>query len=168
MLVSYIGYKTYNDCQFHSKKSIPVKVKWMRSISNIVSSAFLYVWFFELMLFLFRPFQLKGVKRKLFLVSFLVFCLDSLYTVALQALGISHSYPSNIQKIPSNVLFGFSVALQIYILTIHFCTGSTKRKLAFFSQMFTPICLCYFLAIIIAYCIYPAYNSTNRTEKANC
>ena len=165
MLVSYIGYKTYNDCQFHSKKSIPVKVKWMRSISNIVSSAFLYVWFFELMLFLFRPFQLKGVKRKLFLVSFLMFCLDSVYTVALQALGISHSYPSNIQKIPPNVLFGFSIALQIYILTVHFCTGSTKRKLAFFTQMFTPICLCHFLAIIIAYCIYPAYNKQNREGK---
>ena len=165
MLVSYIGYKTYHDCQFHLKKSIPVKVEWMRSTSDIVSSALLYVWFFELMLFLFRPFQLKGVKRKLFLASFLMFCLDSPYMVALQALGISHSYPSNIQKIPLNVLFAFSIALQIYILTIQFCTGSTNRKLAFFSQMFTPICLCYFLAIIIAYCIYPAYNKENREGK---
>ena len=165
MLVSYIGYKTYHDCQFHSKKSIPVKVEWMRSISDIVSSAFLYVWFFEVMLFLFRPFQLKGVKRKLFLVSLLMFCLDTLYRVALQALGISHSYLTNIQKIPLNVLFVSSTALQIYILTIHFCRGCTKRKLAFFYQMFTPICLCYFLAIIVAYCIYPAYNKQNREGK---
>ena len=165
MLVSFIGYKTYHDCQFYSKKSIPVKVEWMRSISDIVSAAFLYVWFFELMLFLFRPFQLKGVKRKLFLVSLVMFCLDTLYKVALQALGISHSYLSNIQKIPLNILFVSSTALQIYILTIHFCTGSTNRKLAFFSQMFTPICLCYILGIIIAYCIYPAYNKQKREGK---
>ena len=152
MLVSYIGYKTNHEyCQFHS-------------ISDIAYSAFLYVWFFELMLFLFRPFQLKGVKRKLSLVS-LMFCLDTLYIVALQALGISHSYLTNIQKIPLNVLFASSIALQIYILTIHFCTGSTNRKLAFFSQMFTPICLCYILAIIMAYCIYPAYNKQNREGK---
>ena len=165
ILVSYIAYKTYHDCQFHSKKPIPVKVEWMRSISDIVTAAFLYMWFFELMLFLFRPFQLKGVKRKLFLVSVLIFCLDTLYTVALQALGISHSYLSNIQNIPLNVLFASSIALQIYILTIHFCTGSTSRKLAFFSHMFTPLCLCFFLAIIIAYCIYPAYNKQNREGK---
>ena len=165
MLVSYIGYKTYHDCQFHSKKSIPVKVEWMRSISDIVSAAFLYVWFFELMLFLFRSFQLMGAKRKLFLVSFLMFCLDTLYRVALQALGISHSFLSNIQKIPLNVLFVSSIALQIYILTIHFCTGSKRRKLAFFCQMFTPMCLCFFISIIIAYCIYPAYNKQNREGK---
>ena len=165
MLVSFIGYKTYHDCQFHSKKSIPVKVEWTRSISDIVSAAFQYMWFFQLMLFLFRPFQLKGVKRKLFLVSLLMFCLDTLYRVAFQALGISHSYLSNIQKILLNLLFVSSIALQIYIFTIHFCTGSTNRKLAFFSQMFTPICLCYFLGIIIAYCIYPAYNKQNREGK---
>ena len=165
MLVSYTAYKAYLNCQFYSKKSIPVKVEWMITISEIVSAAFLHVWFFELMLFLFRPFQLKGVKRKLFLASFLVFCLDTLYTVALQALGISQSLLPNIENIPLNVLFLFSIALQIYILTIHFCTGSRNRKLAFFSQMFTPLCLCYFLAIIIAYCIYPAYNKQNRDGK---
>ena len=38
------------------------------------------MWFFELMLFLFRPFQLKGVKRKLFVVNFLMFILDTLYS----------------------------------------------------------------------------------------
>ena len=165
MLVFYIGYKTFHGCQFYSNKSIPLKVEWMRLIYGIIAAVFLYVWFFEMMLFLFRPFQLKGVKRKLFLVSLLMFCLDTLYRIALQALGISHSYLSNIQRIPLNVLFLFSIALQIYILTIHFCTGSTNRKLAFFSQMFTPLCLCYFLAIIIAYCIYPAYNKQNRKGK---
>ena len=165
VLVSYIGYKKYNDCQFHSNTSIPVKVEWMRSISDIISVAFHYIWFFELMLFLFLPFQLKGVKRKLFLMNFLMFISDTLYRVALQALGISHSHVTNIQKIPLNVLFLSSIALQIFILTIHFCTDSTRRKLAFFSQMFTPICLCFFLAIIIAYCIYPAYNKQNREGK---
>ena len=50
MLVFYIRYKTYHE----RKKSIPVKVEWMRSISDIVSAAFLCLRFFELMLFLFR------------------------------------------------------------------------------------------------------------------
>ena len=94
-----------------------------------------------------------------------MFCLDTLYRVALQALGISHSYLSNMQKIPLNVIFVFSTGLQIYLLTIHFCTGSKKRKLAFFFEMSTPICLLYFLAIIIASCIYPAYNKQNREGK---
>lgn len=40
------------------------------------------------MLFLFRPYQLLGVKGKLVLVSILVYFLDALYRVALQALRI--------------------------------------------------------------------------------
>ena len=165
ILVSYICYKTMNDCQFYRQKSIPIKVQWTRTISEIISCAFLYIWFFVIMRFLFRPFQLKGVKRHMILLSFLTYGLDAVYRVALQALGISHSDISNLQKIPLNVIFLSNIGLQIYILTIHFCRGSTRQKLTFFFQVATPNCLCLIVVIIITYCIYPAYNKQNNEGK---
>jgi len=91
MLISYISYKTELNCEFHAEGSISVQLQWIRSVSGIISCAFLYLWPFACFLFLFRPYQLQGLKRKLFLVSCFVYCLDSIYRVALQALGISHS-----------------------------------------------------------------------------
>ena len=83
----------------------------------------------------------------MFLVSFLTYGLDAVYRVALQAL--SHSDISNLQKIPLNVIFMSNVGLQIYILTIHFCRGSTRQKLSFFFQMSAPNCLCVIVAMTI-------------------
>ena len=105
MLVSYISYKTVHNCQFQPMNSTSTQMQWFRSLSGVVSCSFLYIWFFALMLFLCRPFQLKGVKRRLILVCFLSYFLDSLYRVALQALGISHSKISYLQKIPLNAVF---------------------------------------------------------------
>ena len=92
MPVFYICYNTIHDCQFYREKSIPIKVQWTRTISDIICCALLYVWFFVRMRFLFRPFQLKGMKRQMFLVSFLTYGLDTVYRVALQALGIYLAY----------------------------------------------------------------------------
>ena len=165
ILVCYICYKTIQDCQFYRQKSIPIKVQWARTISQIISSTLMYIWFLVNMRFLFRPFQLKGVKRHMILVSFLTYGLDAVYRVALQALGISHSDISNLLKIPLNVIFLSNIGLQIYILTIHFCRGSTRQKLTFFFQMATPTCLCLIVVMIITYCIYPAYNKQNSEGK---
>ena len=165
ILVSYICYKTVLDCEFHGQKVISKNVQWTRTISQIICCAFLYIWFFVSMQFLFRPFQLKGVKRQMFLVSFLTYGLDAVYRVGLQALEISHSDVSNLQKIPLNVIFLSNVGLQIYILTIHFCRGSRRQKLAFFFQMSSPNCLCVIVAMTIVYCIYPAYRKQNSKGK---
>ena len=70
----------------------------------MIGDAFLYVWFFVEMLFLFRPYQLKGVKRKLILVVFVLFCVDAVYRVVLQVFVISHSQLSVTQKIPLNIM----------------------------------------------------------------
>ena len=43
------------------------------------------------MLFLFRPYQLRGVKRKLIIVAFVLFCVDAVHRVVLQVFVISHS-----------------------------------------------------------------------------
>ena len=100
MLVSYLSFKIVHNCQYHRLNSISVQIQWIRSMSDVIGCAFLYVWFFLLTQFLFRPFQLIGVKRKLLLVCFITYSLDTLYRVALQALGISHSNISYPQKIP--------------------------------------------------------------------
>ena len=71
----------------------------------MIGASFLYMWFFVGMLFLFRPYQLTGVKRKLILVALALFCVYTLYRVALQVSRVSHSQLSVFQKIPPNVLF---------------------------------------------------------------
>ena len=50
--------------------------------------------------FLFRPYQLHGVKRKCALVAFFLFCLDALYRLAFQIFQISHSKLSRLQTLP--------------------------------------------------------------------
>ncbi|PFX13402.1 hypothetical protein AWC38_SpisGene22516 [Stylophora pistillata] len=105
IMISYLSYETTRNCEFQPKKTIPVKIQWIRTLSDVVGVAFLYMWFFVGMLFLFRPYQLKGVKRKLTLVAFVLFCVDTLYRVFLQVFRLSHSQLSVSQKIPLNVLF---------------------------------------------------------------
>ena len=164
ILVSYMSYKTVHDCQFQPMNSTSTQMQWFRSLSGVFSCFFLYIWFFVLMLFLFRPFQLKGVKRRLILVCFLSYFLDSLYRVALQALGISHSKISSLQKIPLNAVFLICQFLQVYFITNHLCQSSIKRKLSLFFQMIVPGCFCFLMFFTVAASIYPAYNKQERKE----
>ena len=46
LLISYLCYKTTLDCMFYSKKSIPTRVQWMRTISDAISVVFYYIWIF--------------------------------------------------------------------------------------------------------------------------
>ncbi|XP_078346742.1 uncharacterized protein LOC144632032 [Oculina patagonica] len=164
MLISYLSFKTVNHCEFHPKKSIPLKVQWIRSISDVISCAFLYVWFFELVLFLFRPHQLRGIKRKLILVCVVMYSLDTIYRVVLQALRISYSNLSSVQKIPLNVLFISNFCIQAYLITKHFRISTRKRQVTLFLQLIVPGYFCLFLAIPVASFIYPAYNKQHNDE----
>ena len=128
MLICYLYFKTINNCEFYPKKSIPVNVQWIRSISDAVACVFLYASFFVYTLFLFRPYQLMGVKGKLLLVACLAYFLDTTYLLVLQALGISHSKLSTLQKIPQYVLFFMGVCGQAYLLTNHFRQRQTRRE----------------------------------------
>ena len=165
ILVSYISFKTAHDCQFHPMNSTSVQMQWVRSTSDVIYCGFLYIWFFVLLLFLFRPFQLMAVKKKLFLVCFLTYSLDTLYRVALQALGISHSNISYLQKIPLNAFFLINSFLQVYVVTNHFCTRSRRQKLTLFFQMVVPGCFSFFTFFIVASLIYPAYNKQSTDGK---
>ena len=163
MSISYLCYKTTNNCEFHPKTSIPLNVQWMRSISLVISYSFLHFSSFVSMLLLFRPYQLMGVKRNVILVCCLGYCLETLYIMALQALGISHSKPSSLQLIPYNVVVFISVCLQIYFVTNHFCVRRTRRShVKFFFQMTVAPISIVILAVAIAHIIYPAYNKKDK------
>ena len=46
MLISYVCYQTIQNCEFHQKESIPVKIQWIRTLSGVIACVFLYMWFF--------------------------------------------------------------------------------------------------------------------------
>ena len=146
-------------------------MRWIRILSYQTCVAFLYMWFFVGMLFLFRPYQLKGVKRTLILVAFVFFCVDAVYSVVLQVFGISHFKLSVIQKIPLYVIFLISICCQVYLLTNHFRNLSSRATL--FIQLITPSCFNLFIGIFIKSFIYPVYKKktpycTLLTSLCNC
>ena len=163
IMICYVSYETMGNCQLHQGETIPVKIQWIRTLSDVIGVAFLYMWFFVEMLFLFRPYQLKGVKRKLILVAFVFYCMDTVYRVVLQVFGKSHSKLSVTQRIPLNILFLISACCQVYPLTNHFRNLSSRTSL--FIKLTTPGCFTFFIGIFIASLIYPMYNKQNEHGK---
>ena len=138
----------------------------MRSISGVVSSAFLYVWYFVNILFHFRPYQLMGLRRKLILICGLFYCLETLYHIVLQALKIPYSKFSTLLKILLNTMFFISLCCQVSLLTNHFRMRRTRRQqVAFFLQMILPGCFCFILAMMSVSFIYPTYNQQHKEGK---
>jgi len=107
-----------------------------------------------------------GVKMKLMLVSCFGFCLDALYIIALQTLGISHSRPSSLQLIPVDIISVVSLLLQIYFLTSHFCLRRTRRvHLKFFFRITLALISVVILGVPVAKIIYEAYNKQGKEGK---
>ena len=166
LLISYLCYKTIKNCEFLPKMSIPVNIQWVRSISAAIACLFLYASFFLWTLFLFRPYQLMGVKGKLILVSCLAYFLDITYRVVLQALGISHSKFSTLQRLPLYVLFFMSVCCDTYLVTNHFYQRRTwRQQMALSLQMTVPIGSVIILADVVECIIYPLYNKQGTESK---
>ena len=164
-LISYVCYQTMFNCEFHPRESIPMKIQWIRTLSDATSCGFIYMWLFVDMLLLLRPYQLMGVKRKLILVIFLLFCLDVLYRVLLQIFEVSYSKPSTTQKIPLFVLFLISLCWQGYLLTNHFQEPLRRRRMNIFLQMISPSCFTFVIGIFTVSFIYPMYNKQNDNGK---
>ena len=164
ILISYINLKTEQNCEFSLKNKIPVQVQWMKTISGAILSVLLYIWYFINVLFLFRPFRLIGVKKKLILTCCLLYCLDVVYRILLQYFGVSDSELSASQKIPLNVLFITSVCAQPYLITKHFL-WSRKQKPILFFQLVVPGSFSFLLSILITTFIYPLYNTQNKNGK---
>ena len=156
IMISYVSSEPVQNWQFHPKETIPVKIQWIGILRRVIGVAFLYMWFSAGILFLFRPYQLKGVKRKLILVAFVFSCVDTVYRVV----GISH-YKFSV--IPLYVIFLISICCQIFLLTNHFRNLSSRATL--FIKLTTPYCFTLFLAIFVKVCIYPMYNKQNERGK---
>ena len=43
VMIAYVSYETTRNCQFHRKETIPVKIQWIRTLSEVIGDAFLYV-----------------------------------------------------------------------------------------------------------------------------
>ena len=167
MLVSYLYFKTVSNCKFYLTNSIPIHVQWMRTISGAIADVFVYPMFFVVILFLFRPHQLMGVKGKLILVACLELFLDTTYRLVLQALGISHSRLSTLQRSPLYVMFFMGVCWQAYLLTNHLLhQGRTRREqMALFLQITVPCASITILAIAVKCIIYPLYKKQSTESK---
>ena len=161
----YLFLKTAHNCEYNTVNSTSIQIQWIRSVSDIIACSFNYFWFFILVLFLFRPFQLMGIRRKLFLVCLITYALDTIYRLALQGLGVSHSHISYPLRIPLNAFFFSNQCLQFYILTKYLCPSS-RKKLVLFFKMIVPSSLGLLVVILWAnLIIYPAYMKENSNGK---
>ena len=154
IMISYVSSEPMQYWQFHPKETTPVKIQWIRTLSDVICVAFLYMWFFVGMLFLFRPYQLKGVKRKLILVAFVFYCMDTVYRVVLQVFGISHSKLSVTQKISLNIISLSSICWKVYLLKI---TSRTCRR----ERLYEINSFTFFVGIFIASFILSNVQQTN-------
>ena len=164
IMVTYLSFKTVQNCEFQPMNSTSSEIQWIRSISDVVSCSFLYIWFFALVQFLFRPFQLTGVRGKLLLICLLTYSLDSIYRLALQASGFSHSRIGFPLKIPLNALFLLNQSFQVCVLTNTFCT-SAQKKLALFFKIVVPSCFIFLVFVLVTSLVYPIYNRAETAEK---
>ena len=164
-LFTYVSYQTRFNCEYRPGDSIPVKIQWMRTISELIADIFLYTWLPMEMLFLFRPYQLSGVKRKCALVAFFLYCLGALYRLCLQIFQISHSKLPKIQTLPLNAFFLISAIWQLYLVVNHFRALSKGRWVYLFLKMIMPSFFTFVLGILITTFIYPWYNDANDKGK---
>ena len=137
IMITYVCYQTIYNCQFHDTETIPEKVQWIRTLSDITGCVFLYLWFFGGVLLLFRPYQIMGLKGKLFLV--LSSCFLWMHFIAWLFNSIEYLFLNFFVKKDSiERFFLSSVCWQIYLLTIAF--SSLSKRLNLFFKMLTPSC----------------------------
>ena len=168
LLLSYVSYKTVSNCE-QIDVVISARVEWLTTIADIISCFFYYICPLLNLFLLFRPYQLKGVKRKLILVSFVMYCLDSLYRGVLQAVGkpffkLSVLY-SSLSNVPVYMFVFTNVCLLFYFAAKHVIVRP-RPKLAFLiCKMAMPTCLAIISGFAIRYFVYPAYNNQDTEGK---
>ena len=160
-----VSYQVTLVCLGRSKDSIPWKIQWSKTISSCVQFIFIHLCFFVNTLFYFKPHQIKGLKRQLILVSSVFYILDAAYRIVLQALGISRSELTPLQKVPANVLFLFSFGVQSWVLARQFSRAVGARKLTTFLWMIGSSAFPFIIAVLVGFFIYPAYDKQDKTGK---
>ncbi len=169
VMLSYLTYKAGMNCEYQIDKMISVRVQWARTIAAIIGSAFYHIWPLLAMLLLFRPNQLKGAKRKLILVCFVMYCLDILYRVVLQSVGrpvfkLPASY-KGLVYVPIFIFIFTNVFLQCYFATKHVIIRSRAKRTLMICKMAIPACFTVVATFLISYFIYPAYNKQDKEGK---
>ncbi len=165
LLIAYLCFKTILDCAHYPKKLIPVRVQWMRTISDAISVVFYYIWLFVNLLFLFRPYQLKGLKKKLILVSCLAYCVDILYRVALQVMAMPYYMAPTVFQVPIYTFLLLSICIQLYLVGRHFCVRPRVKFLSLICKMMVPTCVPFVAGMLVSDCLYKAYVKQSNEGK---
>ena len=165
ILIYYLSYQTLLKCEGFSTKSIPIKIQWMRTISEVIISSVYFYWFFVNTLFYFRPFQISGLKLKLFFLCLAFYVMDVAYRICFQAFGITRTNLTKMQKLPLIALFFLCVCIEVCLIARHLCQGPRKMLCKLFLLTTTPCILSYAAAVVIAYLIYPAYRGEGKSGK---
>ena len=165
ILVYYVSYQIILICLARRTDSIPIRVQWSKDISNGIVIAPSHVTFFATILFYFRPYQIKGIKRELLVISLIFYVLTFLYQVCLQAFGIYYSGLRDVLMIPGNALFALSTCVQSWVLARHFATTVGTKKLKMFLWLVVSYLLPLVVGVLFANFIYPVYSKENSTGK---
>ena len=127
--VYFLGFQTDLICEGRSKESVPAKLQWVKTISEILFVYFLYYWYFLNILFYFRPLQISGLKLKLVLLCLPMYLLDSAYRIALQVFDGNLALKlTPTQRIPA-IILSLHNCLQVYITVRHFCQMPRIKQL---------------------------------------
>ena len=165
LLFSYLAFETVTICANLKSTSFPERAQWVKTISEQIESAFYYPWPFVNVLFLFRPYQLKGVKTKLAVAGGVLFSLDLAYRVSLQAVGEPYYMHPNIYRVPLNTFFVVNTILQLYLTLRHFCVRSRAKLASSFCKMAIPTCFPFIAALAVSDFLYPEFNKQNKEGK---
>lgn len=163
-LISYLCYRTILVCRFFKMPYFPEHVQWARAMYDLGASGIYYAFSFATFLLLFRPYQLKGVKCKLFFACFLVYSVDTVYRVVMQALREPY-YIHVLYRFPVYALYIINVSAQICILADHFSMRSINKVTGLICKLTVPNCFSYIVAFIISLFIYPAYSTQTKKGK---
>ena len=162
--LAFLIYKTVMNCQFQQEKMTLLQ-QWMRTTADIVSTALVYFSPVLNLLFLFRSFQLKGLKQKLLQTCLIIYCLDSLYRVTLQLMGKPFFTLSALYNVPVYTLWLCSSMLQFYLVASNFLNRPKRKRILLLCKMFVPTISFIILGCCMRLFIYPAYNKEKKEER---
>ena len=162
--LTFLIYKTVMNCQYQQEKMTLLQ-QWMRTIADIVSTALIYFSPVLNLLFLFRSFQLKGLKQKLLQTCVIIYCLDSLYRVTLQLIGKPFFTLSALYNVPVYTLWVCSSMLQFYLVASNFLNRRKRKRILLLCKMFVPTISFVILGCCMRLFIYPAYNKEKKEER---
>ena len=167
LLLSYLSYKTVMNCEYQSDK-MAVFVQWTRTIADIISTAFYYICPVLTLFLLFSPYQLKGVIRKLILVSFVMYCLDSLYLGVLKAWGKPFFKLTGLLSalfVGVVYFFVFTNICLLFYFKKHALVHSKPRLVFLICKMTMPTFCALIADFVIRFFAYPAYINEDKGGK---